>query len=469
MPEPSNLKRVFILGAGFSAAISSGMPLTDDLGNEVLTNDDLAAVSPQRFEGGRFEEWLSRLSEDQPDLSEAENLYNRSLFVKLSDEIGSVLEGHQQTLWSAQPPTLAWLQRFIAILHVWRATVITFNYDTLVEAAIDSCATLGWNSEGARHNDVLDQMPLLSPAGETKGADHKESFRLLKLHGSLNWWWVPGDFTGTTINRWETTRVEPPTAEENARMTRELPGRSRFLVPPSAAKSASYANPLSKEFWRRARAAIKNADELYLVGYSLPNTDLVTRGMLRECLQPKARVVVVNPKADKVIIHLKSVEELDRQIEKIEHPGNSVEHLVDLLETTRSREIPALLQMLMPESEPIFSIDLDCGEWAPIREVCPNDSVLCPVQGGKFRQSSLARTPYGTTPLKRLVSNHEPSARYRAPSPLSHRTAGPRSAGRIGRSERDDGCERPSVATPFSPTRGSLLQTRGAIVAVRVY
>src|SRR6266568_3205067 len=122
---------VLILGAGFSRAISDAAPLTDELGNLVVSrmSDDRLPAHPRGFEGGSFEVWLSRLGEDQPDLSVEANL--------------------------------------------------------------------------------------------------------------LNGYWVPGDASGATIHRWDLfgSWGQPEPVDQD-RLRRELPGRSPFIVPPTAAKSA---------------------------------------------------------------------------------------------------------------------------------------------------------------------------------------------------------------------------------------
>jgi hypothetical protein len=87
---------VVILGAGFSKALAEAMPLTDELGEDVLEKvvQGSALRLPERFSGGQFEAWLSRIAEDQPDLSVADNLANRALFQRCSEALASVLNDH---------------------------------------------------------------------------------------------------------------------------------------------------------------------------------------------------------------------------------------------------------------------------------------------------------------------------------------------------------------------------------------
>ena len=81
---------VFILGAGFSPAISGLMPLTDELGDACLAFNDLhnARGVPRKFRGGRFETWLSSIAEPQPYQSEPRNLENQALLLDSATQSG---------------------------------------------------------------------------------------------------------------------------------------------------------------------------------------------------------------------------------------------------------------------------------------------------------------------------------------------------------------------------------------------
>jgi hypothetical protein len=151
-------------------------------------------------------------------------------------------------------------------------------------------------------------------------------FKLLKLHGSLSWYWVPGDQTGSTVQRWRLPgrfgRPEPTDEEERSRL---LPGEP-FVVPPASLKSDYLRNPVTREIWRRAYQALREAARVVLVGYSLPTADIAMSGMLAQArsaplrvqeeeelfVVPEAlglcgplKVEVVNPKAEEVMSKLR--------------------------------------------------------------------------------------------------------------------------------------------------------------------
>lgn len=295
------LRRTVVLGAGFSRAVSDQMPLTDGLGTMVSARlRDQGHDVPRDFEGGTFETWVSSLAEPQPYLSEAENLESRALFLRVASEIREVLVEVEQEVLSHPP---AWsLQCFVGALHTARADVITFNYDTLLERAIGQQGRIDWDtSTQVSGVHVIQNRPAPPPTPGMWGIGSAETFRLLKLHGSLDVFWVPDDRTGATINRlgdgwrWTTGALDP-----RARELR-LPGRSPFIVPPAATKSAFYGNPFSNQLWREAANALTSAEQVDVVGYSLPATDLVVSSMIKHALaESPSQVTVVNPCPDPV-------------------------------------------------------------------------------------------------------------------------------------------------------------------------
>jgi len=130
----------FVLGAGFSRAISTAMPLTDELGQAAL--DLLRDQLPPRLalttlpDGLNFEAWLSQLASDQPYLHDADNAQNQTAFLLFSEAIATILGDRViEVLETAYPE---WLLRLVSTMHHSRATVITFNYDPLIECLVDT-------------------------------------------------------------------------------------------------------------------------------------------------------------------------------------------------------------------------------------------------------------------------------------------------------------------------------------------
>jgi hypothetical protein len=364
------VKRVLMLGAGFSRAISGDVPLTDELGTLVMSKLGEPHYS---FKGGYFEMWLSRLAEAQPDLREEQNYANYSQFLRIADAVYEVMVERQLEVMREAPPP--WLMRLVGIAQARRIATITFNYDTLLEKAADARRLLDWqHGRVATTVDILGGLPPLAP-GVTLDGDLADSFRLLKLHGSIDSFWVPGDSSGATISRWESLGYwGNPTEPDQQRRRRELPGRSAFIVPPAAGKSAFYSNPLTRELWRSAAEALDSADTVTLVGYSIPSTDLVASGMLAERVAGRETLLeVVNRSPTAIVERLKLLGVREDSISVVDG-DSAVEHFVDMIEDeTNQTMLPSLLAR---PGDPMLLVALD-------------DVRMSPVTGIEFRNSTL--------------------------------------------------------------------------------
>ena len=83
-----------------------------------------------------LEVWLSSLAEPQPFLDGEDTHFNRALFRHVSNEVAVQLRRSVGgALAAGRPPS--WLVELVRGWHRCRATVVTFNYDTLVEATFN--------------------------------------------------------------------------------------------------------------------------------------------------------------------------------------------------------------------------------------------------------------------------------------------------------------------------------------------
>ena len=128
-------REALVLGAGFSVAASGGkLPVTADLGRRATARAKIprSRLPAGGFDRGRFETWLSRLAEDQPHLYVAENLENRGVLVRVVEQLVAVL-AEAEAEASGRP---GWLFDLLTLAHHRKATLITLDYDGLVEAAV---------------------------------------------------------------------------------------------------------------------------------------------------------------------------------------------------------------------------------------------------------------------------------------------------------------------------------------------
>jgi hypothetical protein len=330
-PEAERL--VVILGAGFSKAVHEALPTTDALGEKVrqrLDDVDQARFPAAPFEDGRFEEWLSYLADEQPHLTEDRTLEARALLYRVTRTLRTVLsEAQAEALGSGAPRWLSWL---LSVLHQKRATVITTNYDNLVECCVEGHhrprgSFVNYSHRMVNEERILDGLPrradllerqetelaleqIAQPGGRLgrmlAGSSPISTFRLLKLHGSLSWYWVPGDPTGSTLQRWLLPGLFGSPEETGTSSPRiGPPGLEPFIVPPAALKSQYLRNPVVREIWQRAYQALTSATRVAIIGYSITPADTSFSGMIADALGARdVKVEVVNVEPSPVWEHL---------------------------------------------------------------------------------------------------------------------------------------------------------------------
>lgn len=180
------------------------------------------------------------------------------------------------------------------IRRVWSEsntlTIVTFNQDLVIENALETMsrtrayAEVPWDIEtcyGMRFKEFL-----YSAQSSFFRSAPTASLQVLKLHGSLNWFYLarsaedaknsirrPGKELYCLTNR----RIyEGLTYRPGQRASHLLP----LIVPPIYEKSSNYKESLGR-LWRLARSAIQSADRLIIFGYSFPENDFAARSLLR--------------------------------------------------------------------------------------------------------------------------------------------------------------------------------------------
>jgi NAD-dependent SIR2 family protein deacetylase len=301
--------RVFILGAGFSK--DAGLPLASELTAIVLKRFEASgprirsvleqaenhlrqmgsSTEPVEFEEffdslryyaqiARMREWeVDRSAGDGDGPREAAELVE-GLEPRLLETALKAIEEHQQSAGVRKQ----YVEAFAGML-TRSDTVITFNYDTLLEQALRSIGrsfSLGFSDS--------------TPLGP----------KILKLHGSLDWVSCEPAWEDTKWTRlWAPpsgTRILAATGGGVA-LSSVQSHRAQGETAPGVAGLGSF-KPVEKVpglsiLWRAAVAAIKQARELFVVGYSLPVSDGLARLHVRVAIREREvsalRVTIVDP------------------------------------------------------------------------------------------------------------------------------------------------------------------------------
>ena len=291
------MSEVFLLGAGFSRAISKDMPLLADLGRS-LDKQLHETPSLPRYQkilarlDGDVELYLSYLSENCPWQRETEALDQRARFLEAQSYIAETVREAESKAFS-QAPT-EWLGTLIQCWLARRSAVITLNYDTWVER--HAIPALRQVSLADLYHAPLQDLRARTGAG-LYGSEAPVPFKLLKLHGSVNWYYSGSlEFSGEQVYY---DAPDPHNSDRDEYLRTDL---VPFIVPPVAAKSPFFASLALRAIWRAAAAALRQARTIYCLGYSMPLTDLTMRLFLSSSIPERnVNIYIVNLVSDQGI------------------------------------------------------------------------------------------------------------------------------------------------------------------------
>jgi len=344
----TEVKRLLILGSGFSKAISSNMPTVNELASRLRQEEVLQRAPYDRLVDDP-ELLLSYLSLNQPWKEPPKALEDEALFARVQKALAERITDCEDQAFKNPIPD--WTAQLVEYLHSDKITVITFNYDTVLERLVYGLKQGKSEGEWPREFDLygLPLSVIWSREGATLMGTRVETFHLIKLHGSINWFYsgVEG-FPGEQVYYWP-IGVDPlqlrelNTVASKKERERLLKDKISLIIPPVAEKSRFYGNRTIRTLWRDARRALEEAEEIFCVGYSLPATDLTTKLFLRSVAHPK-KVAIVNkehPDGEKALEMLKRYQEVfpGAEIDGRTFMGNGsvekmTEYLVDSGRTT---------------------------------------------------------------------------------------------------------------------------------------
>jgi hypothetical protein len=295
-------KRVFFLGSGFSKALDNYPTLSElsDNISEKLSSKDTTinhyfydVLSPLK---NNFEHLLTYLASDLPWKNEEQKYSDRALSSKIIDIVSSVfLERACSTIEKRNEIYLEYKNLFdFFTKNSENVDFITLNYDLLLEIILQHSYY--------NQSEVSSVLYLITSAkmyyfpmtladlrymltGMTIGDDNnRTSPRIIKLHGSINWFW-----TGTSPSE---TIYYKNLKEDDSELDIEA-GLVPYIIPPVMDKNAFYNHVMIRSLWKKARELLHDADEIYLIGFSFPQTDISVRFLFQSALEGKKPIIFV--------------------------------------------------------------------------------------------------------------------------------------------------------------------------------
>jgi hypothetical protein len=304
------MEELYFLGAGFSKEIYSSMPLLGDLSITVkneLRSEIIRKVP--KLENYDFETLISYVYNNHPWKQIHEKFDELGLYHKIIEIVRKELNEKENDFFSklsieSLDPKM---RKFFQHLADERSTLITLNYDTLVEnILLNYSENIGGgilkpfaNATGICTD--LYRLPFLDLGYRWGGAMlrgdflKKDGIHLIKLHGSTSWFGT-ADLADSNLSIYY-ANDHYKTDFDNLRIQGLLP----VIIPPTFDKGQFYsANNILRSLWLQARNALENANSITIIGYSLPISDSYIRLLFQVATANSLTVKIVNPSSNEI-------------------------------------------------------------------------------------------------------------------------------------------------------------------------
>jgi hypothetical protein len=269
---------VYIIGAGFSAGL--GYPTTSNLLIEVwprLSNkyrkklNKVIAFHQPNFDPERatsfpyIETLLTQMSVNLDMFDSSRTAEGSFTTADLLDVRAELLTEIARWFHSLYPEAakVSWLKKVAQRIQDESATVISFNWDL-----------------------ILDEKLFAEVSASNYGLEPGEPGpRLLKPHGSLNWY---EEDDVNPVSAEKLVELHPKSSGHPAVKAFVLPRHiisktnrryTPLIVPPTYIKD--FSRPISVKLWKRCTEALSRANRICVLGYSLPEADLQAHFIIR--------------------------------------------------------------------------------------------------------------------------------------------------------------------------------------------
>jgi hypothetical protein len=315
---PSPVKTVYFLGAGATRADFSQVPLMGDLLHEIIrtgsAHDPLLAFLEDTF--GSQARDPEADADVRPRIDDVFTLIDASLSGRASppgrrsrEELAEVRRHLIAAIGNVIAKTVGpgegrIATRFARALREYGSTIISTNYDLVMDAALLERRPTGNVNYGVSVREAVyrqdgrrpgrfDEMHHYRPIPESQEIIRRGGIPLLKLNGSLNWLYCPRcDELDVTL-RQSAGALPLLDVPELGRCIQErcTSPYETVLVGPSVEQR--YEHRVLRDTWGRAERALQQADALVVVGYSMPDADFLIRALMARTFGPRSRAVTV--------------------------------------------------------------------------------------------------------------------------------------------------------------------------------
>lgn len=182
-------------------------------------------------------------------------------------------------------------------------TIITFNQDIQIEKILNKLElTESYRAKGKIFDFpscyAIDFSSITSPPHDkklfAKGPLTPGGIKLLKLHGSLNWYSIHNSANISARAMFKANRQIYVTRRQTIDPQMRHTGGSRsqhtmpVIIPPVTHKSAILHDTI-RPLWRQAEKTLKIADEIVIFGYSCPATDFESSNLIQRSMRNNSK------------------------------------------------------------------------------------------------------------------------------------------------------------------------------------
>ncbi len=228
-------------------------------------------------------------------------------------------------------------------------SVISFNYDTLLEQAFDKIYQKGAYIDYCIHfmnyearEELRNFNFWIDPKRGVPFETGKEltAYKIIKLHGSLNWKYC-NCCNQVLLTPWDkeidlnSGKFWGYTYPENEKYHYICPQDGTefetLIMPPSYTKHLNH--PIISQLFAESARELRNAKKIVFVGYSLSDPDVHIRALVKKHITHDAEIIVINPKkSDTLKLKYKSLSDnvnfLDIPFEEFVRSEETVEKLL---------------------------------------------------------------------------------------------------------------------------------------------
>lgn len=281
-------RRVFILGAGFSAC--TGLPVAKKLFAEWMkrmkepTDKDLKILREQL----RFFAY-SELSTKSGMRSFRSENWHEEINIEQLLTIAETMAGIRDTFFTKDNRVMQSYE-YIGrnFIDYFKCSIGIFMNDSTTKPN-DNWSPIVRFCENLRHGDTVitfnwdtyEKVAQEIPKIIIFGAGNKKSIGLLKLHGSIDWIRKIPDKKNVNKSIEAIDETIFRIVDFPAFMDKAPGDYIPYFVPPAAYKR--YDQSMLK-FWKQAYEALFHATQVFIIGYSMPQTDLASLSLIGDVM-----------------------------------------------------------------------------------------------------------------------------------------------------------------------------------------